>query len=502
MFLIIYKCYPKTINDTMAQKTDDPSTVTDTITVTGKPSGYKASSYYDYKKTYTKTWKNWCPQCKKVGCLTDNPKNKPEHELTCDKSKGGCDADYDVCTGGDKQTPPRAYLVDANGKSNSNGNIDTSVGDAEGTSSGTSEGGTSSGGGAVSIPDRTFYGTIKQICGATDSIFITANNMAYLLTIKDYYYFREKYLDLIPTIEENEVLENSMEQEWNAQPMYTVVEVKYKDGTFKYGHDALVAQYGEKPYHYDLPDDSYEVAKSKAAALLSAQVRDYAMDIKLTCLYDENITAGSWVKLKKSLVHSSKMKNNENSSDYDLFFVQAYSINWRPTKTIAMDLFLKYAPMSPEDPINATLGGIVSAATSVDGAEEVPEEIKAKVAEIIGNETDLLERAKLITQWGQDNVNHADYFCMKYKTLPATWAALPNLNCADSSHLACAMLNTAGIEATVVHAPKHFWVVFTVNGEEFACDFVTSGGVNKVASSWMHYWNSKSYTKTGNKPSC
>ena len=48
---------------------------------------------------------------------------------------------------------------------------------------GQAQGGQSAtGGGAVSIPDKTFYGLIKQIMGAVDAVFVIANNMAYLLS--------------------------------------------------------------------------------------------------------------------------------------------------------------------------------------------------------------------------------------------------------------------------------------------------------------------------------
>ena len=109
------------------QGEEDGSATTQTITVTGKPSTAQAMKYYDYKP-YTKTWKNYCPFCKKTGTLTDNPKKVAEHEITCYKKKGGCDADFDVTTGGDKSGSYRKYLIDANGKSNTKKSVDTNIG--------------------------------------------------------------------------------------------------------------------------------------------------------------------------------------------------------------------------------------------------------------------------------------------------------------------------------------------------------------------------------------
>ena len=124
-------CDNNSSNET--KKSNSKSTEKDYITVTGKPSTAQASKYYSYKKNYTKTWKNYCPQCKKSGTLTDNPKGVPEHELTCTKSKGGCDADYDVCTGGDKMARPY-YLTDVNGKRNTKNKVDKTIGDDKGGS--------------------------------------------------------------------------------------------------------------------------------------------------------------------------------------------------------------------------------------------------------------------------------------------------------------------------------------------------------------------------------
>ena len=53
-------------------------------------------------KRYQKTWKNYCPNCKKSGTLLDTPKGTIDGELTCSMRLGGCDADYCGYCGGDK----------------------------------------------------------------------------------------------------------------------------------------------------------------------------------------------------------------------------------------------------------------------------------------------------------------------------------------------------------------------------------------------------------------
>ncbi len=70
------------------------------ITVNMMPScGCCAGTPY---KRYTKTWENYCPNCKRHGTLRDNPKGVYEGEITCSMKAGGCDADYCGYCGGDK----------------------------------------------------------------------------------------------------------------------------------------------------------------------------------------------------------------------------------------------------------------------------------------------------------------------------------------------------------------------------------------------------------------
>lgn len=390
----------------------------ETITVIGKPSTGQAGKYYEYKD-YTKTWKNYCPFCGKSGTLSDTPKglnNVPEHELTCDQTKGGCDADFDITTGADKSGQYRAYLVDANGKSNTKDSIDTSIGGGEaGGGPTTTE--TTGGVGAVQIPDQTFYGLIKQMIGAIDGMFIIANNMAFLLSFKQLYEYRNKYEDYIVEIKPSDILKDSIEKEWTTQGLYNTIELTYNGGIIQYQHDALVETYGQNIYYYDFPEDDEDTAKAKAQALLSAHIRDYSLDLYLKCLYNPNITPGCWVKIPKTYTkitgsistagYQRQQENKQNrkvrkginienivtavqemenqtkrtvqtittednekydveidTKDYEIYFVQGYKLRWTPNQSPTMHLHLKYGPDTPEDPVVATIsvGGVQSAA--------------------------------------------------------------------------------------------------------------------------------------------
>lgn len=74
-----------------------------TITMTGKPS-CRSCCRRAYK-WHIKTYKNYCPNCKRTNVLRKNPKGVPEKELTCSR----CDCDYCVVCGHDKSGGRRHY---------------------------------------------------------------------------------------------------------------------------------------------------------------------------------------------------------------------------------------------------------------------------------------------------------------------------------------------------------------------------------------------------------
>lgn len=343
-----------------------------------------------------------------------------EGHIYCVQSEGGCDADYSI-EGNEHIDGSTHNLTVVSGPTPS------SEEEAEQLSNGSlacdgsyvSNDSSNIGGSATLIPDKTFYGLIKQILGAIDGLFIISNNMAYLLSFKDFYEYRNLYNQYIPVIDKKSVLQDSLIKNWTTNGFYNAVEVEYADGIIKYQNDALVQQYGENTFYYSFPSDDEETAKAKAYALLGAHTRDYSTEIQLSIFYDEKITAGSWVKLHKSLsqlsneIQNESLQKNDNTistkhkginitnitektivqdnitrtvqtitdkegnnfdieidkSEYELFFVNNFTCRWDKNNALIMDLILKYGPDTPEDPINATIGmgQTVSSSGNSDG---------------------------------------------------------------------------------------------------------------------------------------
>ena len=122
----------------------------------------------------------------------DGTAGTAEGHIYCVQSEGGCDADFSV-EGNEHINGSTAKLTvisgpvqstEEEGQQLSNGQL-ACDGSAVSSSGGV-------GGSAVLIPDKTFYGLIKQILGAIDGVFIIANNMAYLLSFKDFKIFMSR----------------------------------------------------------------------------------------------------------------------------------------------------------------------------------------------------------------------------------------------------------------------------------------------------------------------
>jgi len=491
-------------------------------------------------------WK-WDGDSEKVQKF-DGTAGTAEGHIYCVQSEGGCDADFSV-EGNEHINGSTAKLTLVSGPTASSEEEAQQLSNGQlacdGSSASTGTGG-SVGGSAVLIPDKTFYGLIKQILGAIDGVFIVANNMAYLLSFKDFYEYRNQFNDFIPKIERKDVLRDSLTKNWSTDGYYNAVEVTYADGIVKYQNDVLVKQYGENTFYYEFPEDDEETAKAKADALLAAHVRDYSTNIQLSIFYNENITEGSWVKVHKSLTEISGKTRKEieqedikktgkkietkhkginitnltektikkdditkklqiitdeegdkfeievEDTDYELFFVQSYTCRWDEHNSLIMDLELKYGPDTPEDPINATVGtGGVATGGSTSGTA-LSGNIGQLVAQWIKGKTNDLDKAKAIHEGLKAyGVVYAYYCNFKYNTPDECLQHCqnPGLNCGDTAHLTMECMKQGGLNAHIELRcdSAHFFCVIEISGQKYYSDLTADSG-QKSQRPWNEVW--------------
>jgi len=121
------------------------------------------------------------------------------------------------------------------------------------------------------------------------------------------------------------------------------------------------------------------------------------------------------------------------------------------------------------------------------------------VKKIIGNETRPYHKAKLIHEWLKKNRGYSFYYNSKYDTPENVYNHRWHINCADTSILTRAMMDSAGLDAWIVHGNGtygHYWTQIKINGKTYNSDCGTTStrDFNKV---WE---NLKPNRKCGKKP--
>ena len=356
----------------MEQAMSPSSTASSTncITVTGKPSTGQARKYYQYKN-YTKTWQNYCPFCHKTGTLTDNPKGVYEHEITCDKSKGGCDADFDVTTGADKSGSYRKYLQDANGNSNSQNNIDTSIGDVSGAMSTTttsSAEGSYTGYSPLLSGEQSFQQLVAEVTNGINILVLCKRNIIRVTDFETLYAEAKVLRDNKKYVDEDihlwQLEDGTYSLDVNEYGFFNTVNVVYSGGTITETYEDLVRIYGIMAKTYYDKTLTKSQAQAKAKAYLAAHIQEFGMEIKCSILHNPAIEIGDIVTLENPLTLRDAVKKvNKKLPEY--LFVKDMSISWDDGGPIKNDLVLSYSPEAPErDADTSTTAKTTSDSTS------------------------------------------------------------------------------------------------------------------------------------------
>lgn len=383
------------------------ATATQCITVTGKPSTGQAGQYYKYQD-YTKTWKNWCPFCNKTGTLTDNPKGVYEHEITCNKSKGGCDADFDVTTGADKSGSYRKYLQDANGNSNSKNKVDTTIGDSLGastssTTTSSSATGSYTGYSPLLSGEQSFQQLVAEVTNGINILVLCKRNIIKVTDFETLYAeaqvlrANKKYVD--EDIHLWQLEDGTYELDVNEYGFYNTVNVVYSGGVITETYEDLVRVYGVMAKTYYDKKLTKSQAQAKAKAYLAAHIQEFGMEIKCSILHNPAIEIGDIVTLENPMTLRDAVKKvNKGLPEY--LFVKDMSISWDDGGPIKNDLVLSYSPEAPErDADTSTSAKTTSASDNVSSGTQGTDQTASGGGASTSTETPTEETTNNVNIW-------------------------------------------------------------------------------------------------------
>ena len=449
-------------------------------------------------KAIEKTWKNYCPLCGKSGTLTFNPKKTQTGEWTCDKSKGGCDADYCGVSGKDKAVRSRATLTPATADvTNSQSSNSSESSNSSNSSSGSSSNPMLSG-------EKSFKDIIGDLCNAFDIMFLCKRNQIVITDFESIYaeadLYRQKIPDLTEDIQLWQLQDGTYDHDVKEYGFFTVVYVHYNKGICKEYVPDLVNVYGEIPKHYYEKDLSRTQAEVKAKTYLAAHMRDFEMGIKASVLYNGGLDIGDIVTIENPLTLQNEIKKLDIHTE-NYYFLKGINLDWDEESALKADIELSYAPAPPERGASDLLkygsnGGEsnVTGNSQFKGGEGAT--VDAVVKKICANTTNDLDKAKKIHNWLTSHIRYSGYSCSHHSTAEACMQS-KYLNCADTSRLTRAMMSSAGLDAEVVHGPDHFWTIVTIGGQEYASDATSRlRPFNQVMR------NLKYTSKCGDNPSC
>ena len=244
--------------------------------------------------------------------------------------------------------------------------------------------------------------------------------------------------DVRPLIEFWQMEEDSYELEVNQYGFYNTVVINYKDGTLKVAYDDLVRVYGEVPIEYDEPELDSVGASLKAQAYLSAHIRDFGMQVRLSMLGTGKITVASFIKVRNPLTMSES-----------LFYVYGIQLNWSAKgQALTADLDMRYGPENPNPPEVPEVGATYDSggASQVYGGE-VSADVATAAKQIIGNATSEIDKAQRIYDWVAYQVQYEFYYDNKYSTSEVLTGKRGN--CYDQAHLVYELCSAVGVRCEI-----------------------------------------------------
>lgn len=321
----------------------------ETITIEN-PHGLCGACGYDAEGN--KSYKNYCPMCKKTGTLvihqskSNSGKPTKDYEISC-RGPGGCKADFCGKCGDELNGTHRSKLIPADGE------VTDSTSDSSSSSSG------------MQIKDKTFEDCIRRICAATDSVFIVENNAAVMFPYTDWMAFTLQ--KDIETITKDNIDPDIFEIEYNTGGVYNKVTATWgkskdktqtsKTKTTKKGkfttkeknnsngtvemskqYDSLVEQFGELEKKVELSVTDRNTVEYIVNALLIQYIREFNDSYKVRALNKIKYVGGTFYAIV-----------NPHNDKKDVLYLNGYTIRTQKDEPLYIDLDFKYGPEPVED---------------------------------------------------------------------------------------------------------------------------------------------------------
>lgn len=193
--------------------------------------------------------------------------------------------------------------------------------------------------------DLTYDDIIHSIASAIDAHYYIVDDVLYFISFNVLFaggYKETGFPDIPITIDYWMQEDGTLDLDISQYGMYNTIVLYYKNGYVKVQNEDLVRIYGEvTKYYNDKSIESYYAARLKAQALLSAHIRDFGMEVKVSTLYTGKLHVGQYIRLKNPLTMTE-----------NLYYIYGLSISWDAKEnTFKSDLSLRYGPENPDNPI-------------------------------------------------------------------------------------------------------------------------------------------------------
>lgn len=369
-------------------------------------------------------------------------------------------------------------------------------GDGDTDGNGTSSSSESQEGTAAQNEDLTFEDIISSIASAIDAHWYIVNDKVYFNSFNTVFaggYEKTGFSDVPIIIDYWMQEDGSLELNLNQYGFYNTVYVKYKHGIVKATNDDLVRVYDEVPITYNEPTLGYYEAKLKAEAYLSAHIRDFNMDIKVSTLYTAKIKVGSFIKLKNPLTMSE-----------NLYYVYGISVSWDAGEnTFIADLDLRFGPENPDNPEIPEVGMSYTSSANSISQSATAGDICSIAQSATQHVSTVDEKIEAWWNFWKNHMSYCGYPCRKFHNSSKV-VQKKCVNCADGTMAMTDALQCIGAQVKIKHCTSvkfasmtagHYYNEVLYKGRWIIIDSASNngwGGRNMLSKSGCHYEKSTS----------